>query len=72
MGYFEYASDARVGIVGYGGRWLMGRTHLKHMASVGFTPRAIAEIVEENRTVAAKDWPDVSICDSIDELLESA
>ena len=40
---FKQAKDIKVGVVGYGGAFNMGRSHLQDMQRAGMTPRAVAE-----------------------------
>ena len=72
MSRYTNPADVKVGIAGYGGRWVMGRTHMTQMQQVGFTPTAIADLLEEPRKLAASDWPDLEIYTSADELLEKS
>ena len=44
MKRFKRAKDVKVGVIGYGGAFNMGRHHLNEMVRAGMTPRAVAEI----------------------------
>jgi scyllo-inositol 2-dehydrogenase (NADP+) len=41
---FKKARDIKVGVVGYGGAFNMGRSHLNQMKAAGMTPVAVCEI----------------------------
>ena len=44
MSKYKKASDIKVGVIGYGGAFNMGRSHLNEMAKAGMTPTAVAEL----------------------------
>ncbi len=44
---FKKSKDIKVGVVGYGGAFNMGRAHLNEMKRAGMTPVAVAEIDAE-------------------------
>lgn len=48
-----------VAVVGYGGAFNMGRTHLREMERAGMTPVAVCETDPERRTAAAADFPGI-------------
>jgi scyllo-inositol 2-dehydrogenase (NADP+) len=66
---FESASDVRVGVVGYGGAFNMGRGHLNEMASAGMTPCAVTEIDESRLEVAKQDFPGIQMYNSVEKML---
>lgn len=72
MKKFSKAADIRVGVVGYGGAFNMGRVHLEEMRAAGMTPVAVAELDAERRKVASSDFPDIAVCSSVEEMLRSA
>ncbi|MEN9468587.1 MAG: hypothetical protein RL630_320 [Verrucomicrobiota bacterium] len=69
---FRKCSDIRVGVVGYGGAYNMGRVHLSEMSAAGMTPVAVAEIDPQRRAVASSEFPQVGVYSSVSEMLLSA
>lgn len=66
---FQQASEIKVGVVGYGGAFNMGRMHLQDMQKAGMTPRAVAEPDKARLAVAAQEFPGIQTFASVDELL---
>ncbi|WOO40966.1 Gfo/Idh/MocA family oxidoreductase [Rubellicoccus peritrichatus] len=66
---FKEAKEIRVGVVGYGGAFNMGKHHLKEMEAAGMTPVAVTEMDPERLAVATKDYPGIGTFDSIDAML---
>jgi scyllo-inositol 2-dehydrogenase (NADP+) len=50
-------SPIKVGVVGYGAAFNMGRQHLCEMQNSGMVPTAMAELDPERRKAAAQDFP---------------
>ena len=69
METFKNAEEIRVGVVGYGGAFNMGKHHLKEMEAAGMTPVAVAEMDPERLEVASKDYPGIGTFGTIDEML---
>ncbi|MBT3293789.1 MAG: Gfo/Idh/MocA family oxidoreductase [Verrucomicrobia bacterium] len=69
---FKKARDIKVGVVGYGGAFNMGRAHLQQMKGAGMTPVAVCEIDEARLEVARQDFPGIETYDSIDAMLEAS
>jgi predicted dehydrogenase len=69
---FASASDIKVGVIGYGGAFNMGRAHLKLMKEAGMTPHAVAEIDPERLKVATEEFPGIQTFTSVDEMLEKS
>jgi len=63
------ASDLKVGVVGYGGAFNMGRVHLREMQSAGMTPCAVVELDPQRLQVAEQDFPGIQKYTTVDELL---
>ena len=53
------AAVIRVGVVGYGGAFNMGRTHLREMERAGMAPSAVCETDPERRSAAEVDFPGI-------------
>lgn len=61
--------STRVGVVGYGGAFNMGRIHLNEMKTAGMTPVAVAEVDSARALIALEDFPGIKIFTSVDEML---
>ena len=53
---FKKPSEIKVGVVGYGGAFNMGRAHLNEMKRAGMTPVAVAELVPAYLPAVPADW----------------
>jgi predicted dehydrogenase len=71
MKKFKSASDIRVGVIGYGGQFNMGKVHLQDMQKAGMTPLAVAELDAARLEVARVDFPEIETYDSPDKMLKS-
>ncbi len=72
MSKFKKAKDIKVGVIGYGGAFNMGRGHLNEMAKAGMTPAAVAEIDESRLKVASEDFPGIETYSSVSEMLKKS
>ena len=72
MKRFKKASDIKVGVVGYGGAFNMGKSHLAQMQDAGMTPVAVAELDPARLLVAAEDFPGIETYASLDEMLKAS
>ena len=70
----NYASpaDIRVGVVGYGGAFNMGRQHLKQMQAAGMTPAAVVELDAARLEVATQDFPGIGTYATVEEMLANS
>jgi predicted dehydrogenase len=66
---FKQASEIKVGVIGYGGAFNMGRMHLQDMRKAGMTPRAVAEPDAARLAVAAQEFPGIQTFASVDAML---
>jgi len=72
MPHYSKASEIKVGVVGYGGAFNMGRSHLNQMKAAGMTPVAITE-VDPTRLAAAKvDFPGIETYKSVAAMLKKS
>lgn len=69
---FKSASEIKVGVVGYGGAFNMGRMHLQDMQKAGMTPVAVAEPDAARLAVAAKEFPGIETYANLDEMLKKS
>jgi len=72
MKRFSKASEIKVGVVGYGGAFNMGKAHLLEMQKAGMTPTAVAEIDAARLAVATKDFPGIETYRSVAEMLKKS
>ena len=69
---FRKASEIKVGVLGYGGAFNMGRAHLGEMQRAGMTPVAVAEIDAERLEVAEADFPGIQTYPSLSAMLRKS
>ena len=72
MQKFKSAQEIKVGVVGYGGAFNMGRNHLNAMQKVGMTPFAVCELDAERLAVAGQDFPGIETYDRLETMLEAS
>jgi len=72
MKRFAKPGDIKVGVVGYGGAFNMGRAHLNEMQKAGMTPTAVAEIDPKRLEAATKDFPGIGTFASVEEMLRKS
>ena len=72
MKRFKKASDIKVGAIGYGGAFNMGKAHLGQMQQAGMTPVAVAEIDPERLKVASDDFPGIETYPSVAAMLKKS
>ena len=72
MKSFKHPSEIKVGVVGYGGAFNMGKAHLNEMQRAGMTPVAVSEIDESRLKVAATDFPGIETYSSVAEMLRKS
>ena len=70
MNRFKKASDIRVGVIGYGGAFNMGKRHLEDMRKAGMTPTAVTEVDPARVQVAQRDFPGIEGYDSVAKMLK--
>jgi len=69
MKRFSKARDIKVGVVGYGAQFNMGRQHLEEMAAAGMTPVAVADADPKRLQVAGRDFPKLERYSSLKGML---
>jgi scyllo-inositol 2-dehydrogenase (NADP+) len=72
MKKFAKAADIKVGVVGYGGAFNMGKAHLDEMVRAGMKPAAVCEIDESRLAVAAKDFPGIETYTKVEDMLKKS
>ena len=66
------ASDIKVGVIGYGGAFNMGRAHLSGMKDAGMTPAAACDMDAARLEVAKKEFPGINTFTSVADMLKSS
>jgi predicted dehydrogenase len=64
--------DIKVGVIGYGGTFNMGRAHLDEMKRAGMTPLAVAEIDRARRNAAKAEFPGIETYPSAAAMLKKS
>ncbi len=72
MKRYKQASEIKVGVVGYGGAFNMGKHHLNEMKQAGMTPVAVTELDPERLKVATTDFPGIETYSSLGEMLKKS
>ncbi len=72
MAAFDDANDIKVGVIGYGGAFDMGKGHLQEMQKAGMTPVAACDLDEDRLQVAEQDFPGIDTYTSSTEMLEDS
>lgn len=63
------STPIKVGVVGYGGAFNMGRQHLQEMRAAGMQPVAVAELDPARLAVAREDFPGIETYATLAEML---
>lgn len=69
---FSSPAKIKVGVIGYGGAFNMGRAHLKEMQQAGMTPTAACDVDPERLEVAQQDFPGLATFTSVDDMLSQS
>ncbi len=69
MKRFTSAKEIKVGVIGYGGAFNMGKVHLDGMKKAGMTPVAVTELDAERLKVASADFPGIGTYSSVSQML---
>jgi len=72
MKRYKSPGEIKVGVVGYGGAFNMGKGHLNEMQRAGMVPTAVAEIDPARLEVAAKDFPGIGTFKSLPDMLKKS
>jgi predicted dehydrogenase len=72
MKKYKKDSDIRVGVIGYGGAFNMGRGHLQEMRQAGMTPVAACEVDPARLEAARQDFPDIQTYSTVAEMLRKS
>jgi len=69
MKTYHTPSQIKVGVIGYGGAFNMGRQHLLEMQKAGMTPMAVAEVDPKRLEAATQDFPGIETYASVQAML---
>ena len=72
MRRFRKAEDIKVGVIGYGGAFDMGRLHLHEMQKAGMTPIAVADIDKKRLKTAEEEFPGIKTYSSVTSMLKKS
>jgi predicted dehydrogenase len=72
MKRFAKASDIKVGVVGYGGAFDMGKGHLNQAKAAGMTPFAVTDVDPSRLKAAREDFPGIETYPSLDAMLKKS
>jgi scyllo-inositol 2-dehydrogenase (NADP+) len=65
-------TQVRVGVIGYGGAFNMGKIHLTDMRAAGMTPVAVAELDPARLRAAEQDFPGIETYGTVAAMLASS
>ena len=72
MKTYKSPSAIKVGVIGYGGAFNMGRQHLQQMQAAGMTPVAVCEVDAPRLAVARQDFPGIETYSKVSAMLEKS
>jgi predicted dehydrogenase len=72
MKRYAKEADIKVGVIGYGGAFNMGKKHLEEMGSAGMVPAAVAEVDKARLDVAATEFPGIECYSSVAAMLKQS
>lgn len=72
MKRYKTAADIKVGVIGYGGAFNMGRHHLNEMKAAGMTPTAVMELDTTRLEAATKEWPGIEVYSDLGSMLKKS
>jgi predicted dehydrogenase len=72
MKRFKNPAEIKVGVIGYGGAFNMGRGHLNEMQAAGMTPAAVADPDKARLKVAQEEFPGIETYESVTDMLDSS
>lgn len=69
---YSKPSDVKIGVVGYGGAFNMGRHHFQEARQAGMTPTAVADLDPARLKVAEADFPGIQTFTDLKDLLKKS
>ena len=68
--WFKKTRDIKVGVIGYGGAFNMGKSHLTAMKAAGMKPFAVCDVDASRLEVAKEDWPGIETYTDLSKMLK--
>jgi predicted dehydrogenase len=72
MKRYRNAAQIKVGVIGYGGAFNMGRQHLELARQAGMTPAAVCELDPARLKVAAQEFPGIETSRTVSAMLKKS
>ena len=72
MAWFKDPSDIKVGVIGYGGAYHMGKAHLTQARQAGMRPFAVCELDPKRLEVARADFPGIETYGKVEDMLSQS
>ena len=72
MKNYANAAAIKVGVIGYGGAFNMGKAHMTEMQKAGMTPVAVAELDSQRLHVAREDFPGIQTYATVEQMLKKS
>ncbi len=72
MKKFKSFKDIKVGVIGYGGSFDMGRHHIEAVKAAGMTPTAVADTDAMQTSAAKADYPEIETFGSLAAMLKNS
>jgi len=72
MAWFKKPEDIRVGVIGYGGAFNMGKGHLNQMKDAGMIPAVACDVDPERVKVAEQDFPGIQTYTDVGKMLKES
>ncbi len=72
MSKFTTPKEVKVGVIGYGGAFNMGKKHLEEMQKAGMTPVAVCDLDEERLQTARDEFDGIQTYTRVEAMLEKS
>jgi scyllo-inositol 2-dehydrogenase (NADP+) len=70
--WFSKPGDIKVGVIGYGGAFNMGKAHLTAMKAAGMKPFAVCDVDASRLEVAREDFPGIETYTDLSKMLKQS
>lgn len=70
--WFKKPEEIKVGVIGYGGAFNMGKKHLEEVRQAGMRPWAVCDVNPERLAVAQQDFPGIQTYRDLDQMLRES
>jgi scyllo-inositol 2-dehydrogenase (NADP+) len=72
MAIFKKPADIKLGVIGYGGAFNMGKAHFNEASRAGMTPTAVADLDPERLRIAEEEFPGIQTYTDVKKMLASS